>query len=96
VTPHLPARWPLLVAAETRARKGRVSRLRLAYRVPDPLDTLEQWAIYHHHDLRHLSRAELEGERAQLRALLLLGAAVHPWHLERLRRVEEALRHATT
>lgn len=72
----------------------RYSRLRVAYPVPDPCDTLESWVVFTHRDLAGLTYAQLQGERAQLRALLLLGR-VHPWHRERLRRIEEVLRRAS-
>jgi hypothetical protein len=74
--------------------KRHFSRVRIVYRVPDPLDTLEAWARYGHRDLVQMSRAELEAERAQLTVLLLMSDRPSWWHKRRLQRVQEALRDA--
>ncbi len=48
---------------------------------------------YFHDDLHRLSTLNLRAERATLRLRLLLDPGHSPWHAERLRRVEELLRH---
>jgi hypothetical protein len=68
------------------------SQLRLVYGVPDPFASLEAWHCFTHRDLAHRARAELLVERGRLRGVIALSDRVHPWHEERLARVEAALR----
>ncbi len=64
------------------------------YPVPQPLRSLEEWARWRHLDLLDCSRPELLRERARLRLRLTLDDAPDSWCLERLRALEEAMRHA--
>jgi hypothetical protein len=69
--------------------RRRFTRLRLIYRVPDPFDTLDAYRRFHHLDLEFRSRREIWEERETLRIIVALGDPAHPWHRDRLRRLDE-------
>jgi hypothetical protein len=71
--------------------------LQWIYRLPAPLDTLEDYHRSVHLDLRELSHAELQRERERLRLRLLLSDDKRDetsidWCADRLRRLEGLLR----
>jgi len=59
--------------------------------IPDPCDTLEQHERFEHHDLRHISRAEMLRERTRLEFRLNLDNAPPAWLLERLARLRRGV-----
>jgi hypothetical protein len=60
--------------------------------LPDPLDSAEQWARYHHEDLIEMSRMELV--LARTRTLLHLASEMRPdpWFRERLTQIQRRLK----
>jgi len=64
------------------------------YGVPDPLASIEEFARWRHANLDGMTRAELLRERARVRLRLTVDDAPDPWLIERLRALEEAIRHA--
>lgn len=54
------------------------------YPVPDPLESEEQWDVYHHRDVRKMSALEVRCSHARL--VMRLSGETHPhrWLIERL------------
>ena len=61
------------------------------YRVPDPMNTWEDWERYAHHDLPRMTGPQLLDERERISWRLRLDECPPPWLIERLARVSEAI-----
>lgn len=62
-------------------------------RVPNPLNSYEEYQRFRHADLEEMTVQERRYELAALRQVVLLLRHPDPWHVERIKRLELALRH---
>lgn len=63
-------------------------------RLPQPLLCAEEWERWEHTDLARRSRSSLRSELEAFKLWLPVRRPGHPWYVERVRRLREAIRRA--